>query len=39
MQVTFIPYLPYLVTEFATVYTALSNFQIVLSQMKQDLLP
>ena len=39
MHVTFIPYLPYSVTKFATVYTPLRNFQSVLHQLNQEPLP
>ena len=39
MQVAFLPYLPYPVTDFATVYTALRNLQSVLQQLNQKSLP
>lgn len=35
----FLPVLPYPVTEYATVYTALKNFQDILSQLDQSHLP
>ena len=37
--VGFLPVLPYPVTEYATVYTALKNFQSILSQLDQTHLP
>ena len=39
MQVGFLPFFPYPVTDDATVYTALKNFLNVLSQLKQKCLP
>ena len=39
MQVGFLPFLPYPVTDDATVYTALINFLNVLKQQKQKCLP
>ena len=39
MQVGFLPYLPHLVTEYDTVYTALKNFLKVLEQLDQKSLP
>ena len=35
----FLPVLPYPVTEYATVYTSLKNFQDILSQLQQSHLP
>ena len=39
MQVGFLPYLPYPVTDHSTVYTAMNNFLSVLSQLNQNSLP
>ena len=39
MQVAFLPFLPYPVTETSTVYTAMLNFERLLDQLEQKTLP
>ena len=39
MQVGFIPFIPSLVTDQSTIYTAMKNFNIVLKQLEQDAVP
>ena len=39
MQVAFLPFLPYPVTDTATVYTAMLNFSKLLNQLEQKTLP
>ena len=39
MQVGFLPFLPHLVTDHSTVYTAMKNFVNVANQLERDHLP
>ena len=39
MQVGFLPFIPYPVTDYSTVYTAMKNFNNIVEQLQQSILP